>query len=319
MALFGMVFVLLSVFTLPNESLINDRPIIAVLAQLSPVDNHYSYIAASYVKYLESAGARVVPIPASMTADEVSKLFNYVNGVLYPGGSTTWFTSGYYKHAKIFHDLAIKANKNGDYFPVWGTCLGFETLHVIATESGDVLTNFAAEDISLALNFTPDASTSRLFSGIDKNLFKALSAENITYNHHSYGISPKEYTVRSTLKSFYKVLSTNKDVNGLTFVSSIEAYDYPFYGTQWHPEKNAFEFSQNEQLPHSVNAVRMAQYVANFFVDESRKNSHKFPSAKLEQDYLIYNYNPVYTGGKEGRLTNFEQVYLFPETPHNEI
>ena len=25
-------------------------------------------------------------------------------------------------------NLAIEANNNGDYFPVWGTCLGFESL-----------------------------------------------------------------------------------------------------------------------------------------------------------------------------------------------
>ena len=25
-------------------------------------------------------------------------------------------------------NLAIVANNNGDYFPVWGTCLGFESL-----------------------------------------------------------------------------------------------------------------------------------------------------------------------------------------------
>ena len=40
---------------------LNDRPIIAVLAQAIEGFKEYSYIAASYVKYLESAGARVVP------------------------------------------------------------------------------------------------------------------------------------------------------------------------------------------------------------------------------------------------------------------
>jgi hypothetical protein len=40
----------------------NIRPIIGVLSQEHGRDIHESYIAASYVKYLESAGARVVCI-----------------------------------------------------------------------------------------------------------------------------------------------------------------------------------------------------------------------------------------------------------------
>ena len=222
MIYFGEICFFLTVITISHGSTLNDRPTIAVLAQLAPIDNHYSYIAASYVKYLESAGARVVPIPANFSADEVLKLFKYVNGVLYPGGSTTWFSSGYYKHAKLFYDLAIEANKKGDYFPIWGTCLGFETLHVIATESANVLSEFAAEDVSLQLDFTPNAISSRLFSGIDMKLIRALATENLTYNHHSYGVSPEIYNVQSNLSSFYKVLSTNKDLKGSTFVSSIE-------------------------------------------------------------------------------------------------
>ena len=52
------------------------------------------------------------------------------------------------------------------------------------------------------------------------------------------------------------------------FVSS--AYDYPFYGTQWHPEKNSFEWTTFEAINHSKEAVLVTQYVANFFVDQGR-------------------------------------------------
>ena len=33
--------------------------------------------------------------------------------------------------------------------------------------------------------------------------------------------------------------------NGLEFISSLEAKEYPFYGTQYHPEKNSFEWTLN--------------------------------------------------------------------------
>ena len=67
-----------------------------------------------------------------MSEDEKEKLIEKVNGVLFPGGKTSWFTSGYYRHAKLFFDKAIAANKQRDYFPIMGTCLGFETLQVLA-------------------------------------------------------------------------------------------------------------------------------------------------------------------------------------------
>ena len=31
-------------------------------------------------------------------------------------------------------ELAMEANKNGDYFPVWGTCLGYELLLMTITK-----------------------------------------------------------------------------------------------------------------------------------------------------------------------------------------
>lgn len=61
-----------AVVTKPEEDGVvhNDRPIIGVLAQEQsfylhgkfPEENYTSYIAASYVKSVEAAGARVVPI-----------------------------------------------------------------------------------------------------------------------------------------------------------------------------------------------------------------------------------------------------------------
>ncbi len=46
------------------------------------------------------------------------------------------------------------------------------------------------------------------------------------------------------------------------------AYKYPFYGVQWHPEKNVFEWTTHEDIPHSLPAVQAAQAMANFFVQE---------------------------------------------------
>jgi len=45
-------------------------------------------MVASYVKWIESAGALVVPIHWDASYEELDNLFNSVNGMLFTGGDT---------------------------------------------------------------------------------------------------------------------------------------------------------------------------------------------------------------------------------------
>ena len=57
---------------------------------------------------------------------------------------------------------------------------------------------------------------------------------------------------RFEMDQFWDILSVNKDVNGLEFVSTIEAKNYPIFGTQFHPEKNAYEWAPKYPgIPHT--------------------------------------------------------------------
>jgi len=48
--------------------------------------SEYSFIPASYVKYLEMAGARVVPIYYDAPKEYYDNLLTKLNGVLFTGG-----------------------------------------------------------------------------------------------------------------------------------------------------------------------------------------------------------------------------------------
>lgn len=108
----------------------------------------------------------------------------------------------------------------------------------------------------------------------------------------------------------WRVISVNDDWNGLEFISSIEHKRYPFYGVQFHPEKNLYEWIRNKNISHSFHAIVASQYFTEFFVNEARKSSHQFKDSKTEDQYLIYNYPAEFTGAKG---SSFEQSYLFAE------
>jgi len=86
------------------------------------------------VDRIESSGGQVVPIPYDISSDDVDFLFDRINGVLFTGGG-----SGMPDGAKRMLNKAVDANSEGDYFPVWGTCLGFEWLLIGISEDDGIL------------------------------------------------------------------------------------------------------------------------------------------------------------------------------------
>ncbi|KAM6953939.1 gamma-glutamyl hydrolase-like [Aplochiton taeniatus] len=171
-----------------------ERPIIGVVTQTATLEhpNGKTQIAASYVKFLEIAGARVLPVKLHQTHEEYTTLFNSING----------------------------------------------------------------------------------------------------YNNNEL------------VQRFFKLLTINKDKDG-DVVSTMEAREFPFYSTVWHPEKPMFEWIKS-CVPQCISAVKVTHYMAHFFVREARKSSHRFKDKEEERAALIYNYNPVYTGD----ATVFEQMYF---------
>ncbi|KAH9723283.1 gamma-glutamyl hydrolase 2 [Citrus sinensis] len=130
----------------PDPSL-NYRPVIGILShpgdgasgRLSNATNA-SYISASYVKFAESGGARVIPLIFNEPEEILFEKLELVNGILYTGG---WAKNGLYYDIveKIFKKI-LEKNDAGDHFPVYAICLGFELLSMIVSElNGSVGSN----------------------------------------------------------------------------------------------------------------------------------------------------------------------------------
>lgn len=293
-----------------SQEPVNDRPVIGVLTQIvsdevmKPFGR--TYIPASYVKYLESGGSRVMPIRLTLTTSDYENIFKRINGLLLIGGAVDLEYSDFARVAKVFYQLALTANDAGDFFPIWGTCMGLQLLTVLVAEE-NLLTNTLAENVALPLNLTTEAYSSRMFKGFPDKLMMALTQEPLTGNFHHYGVTVQNFQENKKLSNFFSLLSTNVAEDGAHFISTIEGKRYPFYGVQWHPEVNRFQWSRKENYPHSAHAVQLSSLLAEFFVDEGRTSLHQFDNPEEEASSLIYNYMPVYAGN----FTGYEQIYFF--------
>ena len=127
-------------------------------------------------------------------------------------------------------------------------------------------------------------------------VLEAIATNAYPFHNHRSGVEPTAFAANANLTAFFNVLATNVDRGGRAFVSIIEGKSVPVYATQFHPEKNMFEWNTFETIDHSFEAVHSMQHFANFFVNEARQNSQAFVSVAAENAALIYNYAPAFTG-----------------------
>lgn len=291
------------------------RPIIGILAQdlyscaICGMRNQ-TYIAASYVKFVEQAGARVAPIFVDRDRSYYVNMFNSLNGVLLPGGDVDALDSSYGRAGTILTELAMEAHKNGTHFPIWGTCLGLELLARLAVGGQQVLKKCAAQGVGMPLEFAKDFRQSHLYHSLPEDLEKVLSSKPVTYNAHYWCLTLQDFEA-FRLGRYFKVLSTNKDLRGVEFVSTLEAISSPVFAVQFHPEMAAFEWGTKtpgrRHLYHNKHTALFSQYLANFFVEQARQNNHCFQDAEEERRALIYNYQPLFTQ----EVSYFTQMYVF--------
>ncbi|EOY13442.1 Gamma-glutamyl hydrolase 1 isoform 2 [Theobroma cacao] len=260
------------------------RPVIGILSHPGDGasgrlnnDTNASYIAASYVKFVEAAGARVIPLIYNEPEEILFEKLELVNGVLFTGG---WAKAG------LYYEIAQKIFKDRN-----------------------ILESFSAADQASSLQFVKNINIEgTVFQRFPPDLLKKLGADCLVMQNHHYGISPERLRNNPNLSSFFKILTTSTDDNNEVYVSTVQAHGYPVTAFQWHPEKNAFEWGST-MIPHSEDAIQVTQHVANFLISEARKSLNRPPPRKV-LDNLIYNYSPTYCG-KAGK--GFDEVYIFTQ------
>lgn len=266
------------------------------------------------MKFIESAGARAVPIQYDLPKHEIKRRFELINGVLIPGGGQVLSPGHpFYDAAEHLLAMALDANDRGDYFPVHGTCLGFEALAVVVSGNDTILGTFNAENLPSPLFLTDKASASYFWKSLAKPIRHSLVDKPYAMENHKNGLSVKAFEESDRLRDFFNVISVTADRDGSFYASTMEAQKYPVTATQWHPEKNAFEWARHLDIPHDKDAIAVTEAVANFIVDEARNSLHAPNNDEEEDELLIYNFQPHFTGkhSYSGEEVDFDQSYFF--------
>ncbi|CAN4117659.1 unnamed protein product [Withania somnifera] len=298
------------------DSLLNYRPIIGIVSH--PGDgasgrlnnaSDVSYIAASYVKLAEMGGARVIPIVYTEPPEIINHKLNLVNGIIFTGGRTK--KGPYFEVVKGIFEKVLEKNDAGEHFPLLAICLGFELLTMIISKNCNILEEFSASHQASTVQFVENIDLEgTVFGRFPPELLKKMTMHCLVMQNHRFGISPEGLQANEDLCNFFRILTTSVDKKNKVYVSSAQAQHYPITALQWHPEKNVFEWASS-QIPHTEDAIRVTQNVANYFISEARKSPNRLPTNK-DLGNLIYNYSPSYAGKVRG---SFEEVYLFTPCP----
>ncbi|KAL7668063.1 hypothetical protein ACOME3_008781 [Neoechinorhynchus agilis] len=285
------------------------RPVIGILAQetngVFEDMPDKSYLPASYVKYVESAGGVALPIRLNRKDEYYRKIFENIHGLILPGGGVSVDNSEYARLSRMFFEWAKKANDNNDTFPIMGICLGFEQLFYLVAEKNP-LTYCRGRNYNTNIIPTKKWSKCKMLSLMSEQMSHDVTCKNITYNYHQYCVEPETFNSSKNLRDFFLVGALSYDLDGLPYIAYAEARRYPFYAFQWHPERPLFEWTRHG-ITHARESIKNGHFYVAQFIDEAMKSRHEFREKYF--DLLVYNYQPTFTGS----ISPFMQSYIFDD------
>lgn len=91
------------------------------------------------------------------------------------------------------------------------------------------------------------------------------------------------------LTSAWRVISVDRDDEGLQFITSMEHTRYPFAAVQFHPEKSIYDVAEGFKFQTDYKAILANRWFYDWIVEESKKNDNVFPQAT---NHMMENYCP---------------------------
>jgi gamma-glutamyl hydrolase len=209
-----------------------------------PYDTTDSYISYDHIRMLEHFKLKIYPIPYNTSNHKIH--FDNINALYIPSGIVSKDKNKnnnkdellkFINCCDIFLNLAIQSNNNGSIFPIWGTCLGMETLIKAIDNNIKLSKIYAYDNYLIPLKPTKEGMLhSEIIKNMKEDVLKEWMTNNVELHNHGLGITPSQFNKSKLLSNMFYIVSIGNDKNNKAFVSLIEGRKYPFYGAQWHPE-----------------------------------------------------------------------------------
>ena len=287
----------------------NKEPFIGILTK--PLNEEYPNITkeydevveAKYVHFIEGGGGRAVAISYKWSEAKMQEIMEKLNGVLFVGGGVELTSEDgkelteYSKGAQRVMNIAKKFNQKNDYFPVWGTCLGYELILILESNNLNLLKPCQCKNYNTYLRYNKEKiDDSRLFKkGFSNYLLDIMSEQNVTFNNHQWMVDDDTFNENKALVENYNILAHSpwKAINKF-YIAAVEHKKYPIYAIQFHPEKYNYEYNPKQPVIRSRESITVSHGFANFFVNEARKSNHKFSTTIEAIKHIIQHGHPIF-------------------------
>jgi gamma-glutamyl hydrolase len=290
------LFLIITLISSFNSSKI---PIIGIVANPNPNDGGdftASIINASYVRWLENAGAMTMVIQPWYDEAQLDEIIASVNGIIFLGGDRTLNLSLKYEKNSIYivHKV-IEHFRNGNTIPIWATCQGIQLMHSIFMEKVDLLP-FDSFDFPSPINIKNMRSP--IFKYYSQKDLADSENLNVYVELHHLGTAPSQYEEYPILKKTFEIVATADDRKGKEYVAIIVGKEYPIYAVQFHPEIVSAN-RRNFDVNTDTESVIMAEHLANFFIDIARDNGNTFAEDFKKKYHFIDSFvEPMQDNGK---------------------
>jgi gamma-glutamyl hydrolase len=315
------LLLLANILGISNAS-VHRQPLVGIIAQngTSSISTQYpnptmtyTYVAGSYADWVGLTGAIPVLLPFDLPRSTLDFILQYLDMFLIPGGATPMGQPGgfspFQQTVTYVIDYAKKRNDDGIYFPVYGICNGFESMSVYWAQNLNILScgfNDLMRDHPIVKNET-NFQTSSFWTSLNQNNLNYVFDNGFVFYDHNCGISPKSYFANQNLTENTKLLATSFTDAGVEFVTMLEDKKYPFYATQWHPEKNMFERGPAYAfLDKSTPTVQFLSDIIQTLIDKVRQTAK--PLSDIPKS--IWPYFSIYQTPLMVTYANYERIYL---------
>lgn len=270
----------------------------------------YNYIDQKYVKFIEQANMKAVPIINIYDFDLLKLELNNLSGILFPGGGIdlikTKDNKKYYDNLQLLINniITISAEINTIRpFGIYGICLGF--LGLLNSHSKD----FIKYDYIKNFNNNLKLNTNNILSKyLPFDVLNVLKSSEISYFYNRNHLSVNEFNNNYDLKNNFVILATYNIGEG-EYIAMVKHKYLPYFGVMFHPEKQQYNFNlkinSNNSYLSLKNSFEFSLLIKNNFIQQNYYSNNDI------FNYIFENYTPIL------RQDKFEYIYLFKKYNYN--